>query len=210
MMARRAVSNLLGLASLAVLATRPMHPYEIVSTLQDWNKDDSIKLRYSSVYTVVESLHRAGFVEPVGVARAGRRPERTVYGITAAGRAELQDWLRELISEPVKEYRTFEAALALLPVVEPHVVIELLGVRAGQLRHQLEGLRSLLATAAAQQLPGLFVVESEYRLALVEAELAYVDRLAQRIATDQIPHFPVQAWRDYLQPTTTEELAAEP
>ena len=63
-MARRRFSNLLALAVLSCLAERPMHPYEISQTLRHRGKEQSIKLNYGALYSVVESLARAGLIEP--------------------------------------------------------------------------------------------------------------------------------------------------
>ena len=84
-MTRRRVSNPLALAVLSCLNERPMHPYEISTTLRSRGKEQSIKLNYGSLYSVVESLHKHGLITPRETTREGRRPERTVYEITAAG-----------------------------------------------------------------------------------------------------------------------------
>ena len=88
---RRRVNNLLALAILTLLGERPMHPYEIATLLRERGKAGSIKINWGSLYTVVQNLEKHGFVEAAGTARSGRRPERTVYAITKAGRAELDD-----------------------------------------------------------------------------------------------------------------------
>ena len=111
-MTRRRVSNPLALAVLGCLTEKPMHPYEISTTLRTRGKEQSIKLNYGSLYTVVNNLARHGLIEAMGAGREGRRPERTVYQITEAGRKELGDWMTELVAVPVKEYPQFEAALA--------------------------------------------------------------------------------------------------
>ena len=133
MAGRRAVSNLLALAVLVTLTERPMHPYEMAATMRSQGKERSIKLNYGSLYTVVNNLARHGLIEAMGAGREGRRPERTVYQITEAGRKELEDWMAELVAVPVKEYPQFEAALAELPVLPPGRALELLRDRAGAL-----------------------------------------------------------------------------
>ena len=97
-------SNPLALAVLALLFERPMHPYEMGVILKQRHKEESIKLRYGSLYTVIELLLRRAFIAARETGRDGRRPERTVYEITPAGRDELRTWMAELIAEPVKEY----------------------------------------------------------------------------------------------------------
>src|SRR6516225_11679532 len=119
-------SNPLALAVLALLFERPMHPYEMGVIFKQRHKEDSIKLRYGSLYTVIDLLLRRAFIAARETGRDGRRPERTVYEITPAGRDELHTWMAELIAEPIKEYPQFEAALCLLPVLPPDEALALL------------------------------------------------------------------------------------
>src|SRR6266702_1825851 len=120
-MSKRKVSNPLALAVLAQLEERPMHPYEMASTMRERGQEHSIKLNFRSLYTVVESLQRADYITAQETVREGRRPERTVYEITGAGRVELYDWLCELLGEPAKEYPRFMAGLSLMGALPPGV-----------------------------------------------------------------------------------------
>jgi DNA-binding PadR family transcriptional regulator len=180
-MAARGRSNPLALAVLSCLAERPMHPYEIANTLRERGKDVSIKINYGSLYTVVESLVRRGLIEERETVREGRRPERTVYGITRTGRAEHDDWLSEMISRPVSEFTQFEAALSLLGGLPPDDVLALLEQRRNLLHIQVKADESTYELCLQQQLPEVFVVELEYRIALRKAELSYVGELTRRI-----------------------------
>ena len=129
----RKVSNPLALAVLALLTERPTHPYDMGRTMRERNKEASIKLNYGSLYSVLEQLLRAGFVAPRETLRDTARPERTIYEITDAGREELLDWMSELVSTPAKEFRAFEAALALLGVLLPEEAVRLLTMRRQRL-----------------------------------------------------------------------------
>ncbi len=60
---RRSTSNPLALAVLACLHERPMHPYEMASTMRERGKEQSIKLNYGSLYTVVDNLAKHGLIE---------------------------------------------------------------------------------------------------------------------------------------------------
>ncbi|HEX2301651.1 MAG TPA: PadR family transcriptional regulator [Pseudonocardiaceae bacterium] len=176
-MTRRKVSNPLALAVLSCLLERPMHPYEMSTTMRERHKEDSIKLNYGSLYSVVESLARHNLIAARETVRAGRRPERTVYEITDAGRTEFVDWLSELVSVPVKEFTQFEAALSLLAGLAPQDARRLLEQRAQRLSHELRAIAAGLQAAGAEGLPRLFSVEVEYRQALREAELQFVRKL---------------------------------
>ena len=103
---RRKVANLLALAVLSLLRPGyPMHPYQIANVLRRTGKEHDMPIKVGSLYTVVRNLERHGFIEAIGSHRAGRRPERTEYAITDTGRAELADWLRELVAVPESEIR---------------------------------------------------------------------------------------------------------
>src|SRR5690242_10782628 len=110
-------TNPLALAVLALLFERPMHPYEMAATLKHRHKEESIKLRYGSLYAVIEALLKRQNIVAKETSRAGNRPERTVYALTPAGLDELRDWMRDLLRRPAKEFTQFEAALSLLPVL---------------------------------------------------------------------------------------------
>jgi DNA-binding PadR family transcriptional regulator len=203
----------LALAVLALLFERTMHPYEMATTLKQRHKQDSIKLRYGSLYTVIELLLARGFIRAKATSREGKRPERTVYKLTDAGREELLDWMRDLLRDPVKEYPQFEAGLCLLPVLPPDQALALLRARATRLAGDVAQLETRLAEVAQQDLaamagpqdlppalrgqtkfPPLFTVEGEFRLALIKAEHAFVTELVRRIAEEGWG--PVDLWRE--------------
>ncbi len=178
---RRSISKPLALAVLACLHERPMHPYEMASTMRERGKEQSIKLNYGSLYTVVDSLAKHGLIEAMAPRREGRRPERTVYRLTESGQVKLDAWMSQLIAEPVKEYPQFEAALSLLPVLHPDHVLTLLRERTRALEKGITMERLMLSAASKAGLPRLLLIESEYHLALQETELSWVQRLASEL-----------------------------
>jgi DNA-binding PadR family transcriptional regulator len=177
---RRKVSNPLALAVLCLLLERPMHPYEMSRTLRERHKEGSIKLNYGSLYSVVEKLVAHGLIEPQETVRDGRRPERTVYRATSAGRTEFEDWLAELIAVPVKEYTQFEAGLCLLPGLPPDEVADLLDQRCVQLEHSLASSEAILKSSGPS-LPRLFWIEWDYVRAHLETDLHWTRKLVGEI-----------------------------
>jgi DNA-binding PadR family transcriptional regulator len=190
---KRKVANPLALAVLALLGERPMHPYEMSSTLRERAKEQSIKLNYGSLYSVVDSLVRHGLIEVRETVREGRRPERTVYAITDPGRIELVDWLSELLAVPVKEYPQFEAALSLMPVLSPDEVVRLLEVRRTRLDAEIAANDSIVAKLAEQGMPYLWVIEVDYAQTLRRAEREFVVSTIERLTKAEQPE--IRAWR---------------
>jgi DNA-binding PadR family transcriptional regulator len=193
----RATSNPLALAVLACLHERPMHPYEMASTMRERGKEHSIKLNYGSLYTVVDNLAKHGLIEAMEARREGRRPERTVYQLTDTGRVKLDAWMSELLSTPVKEYPQFEAALSLLPVLHPDTVLDLLRLRTRAVERQIAEERVMLEAAKRAGLPRLLLIESEYSLAMRDAELAWVRDLADELEAGTLEG--QDAWRQVLE-----------
>jgi DNA-binding PadR family transcriptional regulator len=180
-MVKRRVVNPLAFAVLGSLSERPMHPYEISTMLRTRGKDGSIKLNYGSLYSVVGALEKHGLIEAQETLRDGNRPERTVYAITADGKAEFDDWLAELLGTPIREFSQLEAGLAYLPAFHPDRVVELLDRRAAALDASIAELDDLHHSPMLADLPRLFWVESEYRLAVLTAERDYAIGLAKEI-----------------------------
>ena len=217
--------NPLALAVLALVFERPMHPYEMAATLKHRQKHESIKLRYGTLYTVIDLLAVRGLIRPKETSRGGKRPERTVYALTPAGRDLLGEWMRDLIAEPAKEFPLFEAALCLLPVLPPDEAVSLLRDRTvklagniGQIEAELARMsgmtfeqvkepdQELPAPLLGQKFPAIFVVESQYRLAMLKAEFDFVSDLVRSITEDGWG--PVELWRN-MQATCEREYRRE-
>ncbi|MET9803545.1 PadR family transcriptional regulator [Streptomyces sp. NPDC006368] len=178
---KRPVSNLLGLAVLGLLLEQPMHPYEMAATLRERNKDTSFKVKTGSLYDVVESLARAGWIAEHSTERAGRRPERTVYAHTELGHQEFMSWLDELVRTPVKEYPSFLAAVSYLGALGPERAVQALQERITRLDDQIDQARQARAAVLDQQTPRLFVIELEYALTMAEAERDWARRIVGEI-----------------------------
>ncbi|NRQ39747.1 PadR family transcriptional regulator [Nonomuraea sp. NN258] len=200
---RRKVANLLALAVLSALAQRPMHPYEIATALRAWGKDQDMEIKWGSLYTVVRNLDKHELIAAVESVREGRRPERTVYRITDAGRAELIDWARELVSTPMPEQPRFRAGLSVLGALRPDEAADLLRRRLELLEKGIEEARGTLA-GHARTVPRLFLIESEYDLAVREAEASWIRGLLAELTSGAFPG--LETWRVYHE---TGELPAD-
>jgi DNA-binding PadR family transcriptional regulator len=193
MVEKRKVANLMALAVLATVVQRPMHRYEMASVMKARGKDRDMDIKWGSLYTVVQNLEKNGYLETIGVTRQGARPERTVYRITDAGRDELVAWTRELIAEPEAEHTRFIAGLSVLAVLPPQDVIDLLRRRLERLTHSVNALTALLDEAS--DVPRLFLIEDEYRIAMTQAEADWTQSLLDELTAGTFPH--LDAWRKF-------------
>lgn len=179
---KRHPSNLLALAVLALLAERPTHPYEMDFLMRTRGLEQSIKLNRGSLYTVVETLRRDGLIVPQETQREGRRPERTVYALTDAGRAKFDGWHRWLMRTPATEYTQFAAALCFIGRLSPTETIALLEERACRLDDEIEERRFQLGAIMERlSVPRLFLLEVEFALSQREAEVRWVRQIVREI-----------------------------
>ncbi|NMO00910.1 PadR family transcriptional regulator [Gordonia sp. TBRC 11910] len=189
---KRKVANLLGLAVLSTLFERPMHRYEIATVLRERGKDRDMSIKWGSLYTVVDNLTKHGLLEITGTDRDGARPERTIYHITPAGREELADWTRDLLRTPQSGAQPFVAGLSVAAVLAPDDVVALLDERIVTLCATIDSDAATL-TEAATHVPRLFLIEDEYMLAMLRAELDWVSSLRDELVASSFPG--IDRWR---------------
>jgi DNA-binding PadR family transcriptional regulator len=172
----------LALAVMTLLMECPMHPYEMKLKIKQRGHDRVIRLAGGSIYDTVERLEEGGFITSHAPTREGRRPERTVYAITDAGRHEITAWLRDLITEPVNEYPQFAAALAFLAVLDKEEVVRLLQVRTAKLEREIAETETMLGHLQKDlAIPRLFLIEVEYGGVMNRAELDWIRSLIHDI-----------------------------
>jgi DNA-binding PadR family transcriptional regulator len=163
----------LGLIVLWQLFDGPKHVYGIQKLLEQQGKDRVVNVRArASLYQTLERLMRLGLVEVQETVRREGYPDRIVYAITDAGREAAQEWLREMLRTTSGQYPEFIAAVSILFGLAPE------DARA-QLEQRAERLAAELADTEAQLegnpgLPRLFLLEEEYRRALLQAELSWL------------------------------------
>jgi DNA-binding PadR family transcriptional regulator len=181
MAATRKVTNPLALAVMAELSTGPKHPYEMARQFKETGKDRHIKYNQGSLYMVVSQLTKAGFIAEQKTVRDSQRPERTVYALTNAGRAEAFDWMREIVAKPQREYPIFLVALSLLAMLPPKEAIALLDERLSHLAEESSEIRETVRDANASGVPWVFLIEEEYRLAVLKTEQRFIKELTESL-----------------------------
>ena len=167
-------------AVLALLRELPMHPYQMQRLLRDRHKDEILALKRGSLYHAIARLVRWNWIEAVTTERDGRRPERTTYRITPAGLTELNRTLRQLIAFPRRETAEFMAAMSFLVHLPPVEAVPHLEERSRRLEAEIER-RSDGLKVASTFVERIHLVESEYLLAMLRAELGWVLKLAGEI-----------------------------
>jgi DNA-binding PadR family transcriptional regulator len=164
----------LGLIVLWQLMAEPMHVYRMQKLFEAQGKDRVVNVRArASLYQTIERLLRHGLVEVTQTTRVEGYPDRVVYAITEIGREVARQWLREMLHSTEGAYPEFIAALSILFGLAPEEAQAELELRAEKLAAALADTESAVSGAPAG-LPRLFLLEEEYRKAILEAELSWV------------------------------------
>ncbi|WP_280404112.1 PadR family transcriptional regulator [Nocardia brasiliensis] len=180
--ARPAVTPL-GIAVLALLEERPMHPYEMYQLLIARREDVLVKVRPGSLYHTVARLAEQHMVQSEGVDREGNRPERTTYRITEGGRTALRARIAEIVRYPAPEYPMFPVALAEAHNLPKDDVLALLRERVGHLEADRADIATMITWADERRVPRRYTVTLPYLHAMLGAEIDWVNRFLDELAS---------------------------
>jgi DNA-binding PadR family transcriptional regulator len=180
-MPRQARPSPIGLAVLGLLCGGPLHPYRMQRLLKDWGKDQVINVgQRSSLYKTIDRLAQSGLIAARQVERPSQYPERTVYEITDAGREVVLEWLTDMLSRYRNEYPSFPAALSFTMLLGPEGTLSAMRERLHTLQAAVGDLRDAIAHNSPQ-LPRVTLLETEYQLAVTEAELRWVEEIVDQL-----------------------------
>lgn len=188
MPARSAAANPLSLAVMGLLLEKPMHPYEMMSTLRERGLDSAFRLSTGTLYDTVRALLKNGLIRDAGTVSDGNRPQRTVYALTDTGRTAFTERLDALIRVPADdEYPKFVSAVAYIGALGTDAAADALTERASLLAERAERLESGLASALGDSgLPRLHMIEAEYALHMIAAEREWALATAEELRSGSL------------------------
>jgi DNA-binding PadR family transcriptional regulator len=176
----------LALSILTLLDERPMHPYEMASTMRDRHQDMFIRLNFGTLYHTVDVLERDGWIVPTEREKEGRRPERTIYTLTESGREVLLRWLSQLLARPMREYPHFVAGLMFMHHLGADQAAGNLQERTASLDASIAKLEHVLTELRVRGLTRLSLIEVEHKIAMLEAERNWVHKLEKEITEGKL------------------------
>jgi DNA-binding PadR family transcriptional regulator len=124
-------------------------------------------------------------VEVADTVRQEGYPDRVLYAITDAGRGAAREWLREMLRTTDGEYPEFIVAVSLLFGLSPEEARAELELRNERLAEQLADTERVLEESRPG-LPRLFLLEEEYRKAVLEAQLTWVREVIEDLRTGRL------------------------
>ena len=153
-----------------LLSESPLHGYRIRKILRDPVHAFWFRVEDASIYSCLRTLVKRGLARVVGTEREGRRPVRTRYAITRAGREHLRDLLRDVWREPPAPTDPVQLALAARSELPPEELTGLLEVRRAALEERVRRLEGMERSAPDPQMV-------RRQLALTRAELGWLDEM---------------------------------
>jgi DNA-binding PadR family transcriptional regulator len=155
------------------LIGEPMHAYRMQKLIEAQGKHRVVNVRSpASLYQTIKRLEQHGLVEVEETVRGNNQPDRTVYAITDSGRHAARSWLRAMLVETGGQYPEFIAAVSMLFTLATEEALEVLEERGERMAADLAETEAELA--ANPGLPRLFLLEEEYRRAVLLAEVAWL------------------------------------
>jgi DNA-binding PadR family transcriptional regulator len=173
------------IAVLSLLREAPMHPYQMQRLLRDRHKDEMLALKRGSLYHAIGRLVRDELIVASATGREGKRPERTTYRITPAGRKEFARALRQMVAVPRRESSEFMAAMSFLVHLSPTEALARLEERCHRLESEISQFNSGLSAASSHVLR-INLIESEYLVAMLKAELGWARGVAADIRSGKL------------------------
>jgi DNA-binding PadR family transcriptional regulator len=171
----------LALSILELLDERPMHPYELAATMRARHHDEFIRLNFGSLYHTVDTLENGGWIAPIEREKEGRRPERTIYRLTDAGRERLVREVGEILAGPKRDYPYFAAGLMFMHHLDAPTAAHQLRLRADTLDGAVEKLTRIMGELRAEGVTRLALIELEHKIAMLDAERRWVRELQSEI-----------------------------
>ncbi len=171
----------LAVTTLALLAERPMHPYEMYQTLRERHEDRLVKVSVGALYATVNRLAEGQLVAAVGTEQVGNRPERTTYQLLDRGRIAMRERIAGLLEQPQAMVTPFHVAIAVAHNLPSAEVIELLRVRLAGLDAELSEIDILLDSAAHRGVAEAYYLAGQFAREMARAERDWIAGLLDRL-----------------------------
>ena len=169
------------LVILGLLRDQPLHGYEIKQIIEE-HMGDWTSIAFGSIYFALGKLSEEGLIEMAATEKKGNRPSRSVYQITKSGRSEFIRLLKEVWSEPERQYFALDVGVAFMNALPVGEVKGYLRKQVAQMETDLQYLDSHQQEQMSQaDIPGSAVLIFEHSRAHLIAELSWMKEILEKI-----------------------------
>lgn len=160
----------------------PMHGHRIRRAAQIDRTELWANVKPGSLYGALHRMEAEGIVEAVRTEQEGKRPARTVYGITDEGREELAAHRDEALREATLRPDPVDLALQFTDDLSEAALRSALEARRASLASQLASWRQV-GESADPHLSQMERMTFGHTLGRLEAELSWHDELLEKLPT---------------------------
>ena len=182
----------LAMAVLELLIEKPMHPYEMAQLMRARHIEAKANVKPGSLYHAVERLETHGHIEVVDTQREGRRPERTVYGVTEAGRDAFLERAKAMLGSVAPEFPEYASGLAALNELDREDALAELRTRALTLQAEAAADQVITESLEAKPLPAIYWLDKRFIADRRAFELAWTNQLIEDITTGRVSWVPAE------------------
>jgi len=126
---------------LGTLEETPSSGYDISQRMME-ELGGIVQVSSGTIYYTLKKLEARGWIKG-SVSKQGRRPERRVYSITAAGKRGFQKRLEEAADKSDQVYSPFDVALFFTPKMSPKTLVKAAEKRLKELEKVVKKLEDL-------------------------------------------------------------------
>jgi len=175
------------LVILALLRDQPLHGYEIKHIIEE-HMGDWTNIAFGSIYFALGKLAEEGMIEKIATEKEGNRPSRSVYQITAAGRDEFLNLMREVWGNLDRQYFAIDVGLAFMSALPPEEIKRYLHRRLKALEEGTHYLEEHEQEQVSQpEVPASAAMIFEHTRLHLGAELAWTRQLLEQVESGKLP-----------------------
>ena len=119
---------------------RPMSGYELITIANEWHYDHYIKATNASFYYTLKQLEGEEFLREIGTKQVGKRPEKTIYSLTAKGKKEFQEQMKYFLTENQEIYYDIDSTMPFITLFGSIIGKEFL---LDSINKQIEKIKSM-------------------------------------------------------------------
>ncbi len=167
------------LSILSLVAEAPRHGYEIEQVIEERGMREWTEIGFSSIYYLLKKLEKDGSVASELIPTGGRGKARRIYTATESGRASLLDSTLRALSVPQQCRPAILIGLGNLPIVSADQAKSALETYKSSIEKKLDEVSATLE--AQQPLPSHVELLFGHSIAMLEAELAWIEKAIQKV-----------------------------
>jgi len=164
---------------LGLLKESPKHGYEIKKRIREILSTFA-GVEIKSIYYPLKKLQEEGYLDKK-ITKAGRRPQRLVYSLTARGEAKFKELLNKSLIEFKRPLFNLDLSLYFLPYIKPEFSRRRLKARIQLLDKLTKGLNNFIQLQEQKHISSYLLSILEHNIFMLQAEIRFLKQLIDNL-----------------------------